>query len=69
MQRSRGLFKKEYMAVCSPLGQCGLLVSPHVPAALTPSTFSLYTNTRLPEARFKVDWAAEGSIRITADGG
>ena len=28
MQRSRGLFKKEYMAVCSPLGQCGLLVRP-----------------------------------------
>lgn len=68
MQRSRGLLRKSIWQSV-PLGQCGLLVSPHVPAALTPSTFSLYTNTRLPEARFKVDWAAEGSIRITADGG
>lgn len=38
-----------------------------MPAALTPSTFSLYTNTRLLEARFKVDWVAEGRIRMTAD--
>lgn len=59
MQRLRGLVS---VADWLPSREVWAAAEAHkrVPAALTPSTFSLYTNTRLPEDCFKVDWVVAG---------